>query len=152
MAGARHAQERTSHRSADSPSAWAGWLFFAGAVMILIGVFEATAGLVALFEDRLFAVRADGLVLLTDYTSWGWVHLVLGVLLAATGMGVMVGMAWARLVAVGLAGLSALANVLFLAAYPFWSTVLIGLDLLVIYALVVHGGELQPPSSREERA
>lgn len=149
---ARHAQERTAQRSADSPSAWAGWLFFAGVVMILIGVFEATAGLVALFEDRLFAVRADGLVLLTDYTSWGWVHLVLGVLLAATGMGVMVGMAWARLVAVGLAGLSALANVLFLPAYPFWSTVLIGLDLLVIYALVVHGGELQPPSSREERA
>jgi hypothetical protein len=152
MTRARHAQDRTSHRSPASPSAWAGWIFFAGIVMILIGVFEATAGLVALFEDRLFAVRPDRLVLSVHYTTWGWLHLVLGLLLVVAGMGVMVGQAWARMVAVGLAALSALTNMLFLAAYPFSSTILIALDLLVIYALVVHGGEMQPPSSREERA
>ena len=152
MTQARHAQNPASHRLPPSPSAWAGWIFFAGIVMILIGVFEATAGLVALFKDRLFAVRADSLVLSVPYTTWGWLHLVLGFLLAGAGMGVIAGQTWARVVAVGLAALSALANMVFLAAYPFSSTVLIALDLLVIYALVVHGGEMQPQSSREERA
>lgn len=152
MTRARHAQAPGSLQSPASPSAWAGWIFFAGIVMILIGVFEATAGLVALFEDRLFAVRSDALVLSASYTTWGWLHLVLGLALAVAGMGVMVGQSWARLVAVGLAALSALANILFLAAYPLWSTVLIGLDVLVIYALIVHGGEIQPQSSREERS
>jgi hypothetical protein len=64
----------------------------------------------------------------------------------------MVGQTWATVVAVGLAALSALANMVFIAAYPFSSAVLIALDLLVIYALVVHGGEIQPQRDREERA
>jgi hypothetical protein len=152
MTRVRQAQNPTSHRAPASPSAWAGWIFFAGMVMILIGVFQATAGLVTLFQDRLLAVRADGLPLSVDYTAWGWLHLVLGLLLAVAGMGVMVGQTWATVVAVGLAALSALANMVFIAAYPFSSAVLIALDLLVIYALVVHGGEIQPQRDREERA
>jgi hypothetical protein len=77
-----------------------------------------------------------------DYTAWGWVHLLVGVLLMVSAAGVLSGNIAARAVGVVLAGLSAVLNLLFIAAYPLWSTIIITVDVLVIYALTVHGGEL----------
>ena len=122
---------------------WAGWAGFAGGIMIMAGIFQATAGLVALFNDDVYVVVSDQLALTLDYTQWGWVHLILGAIVAAAGVAVFSGRVWARTVGVLLAGLSALAHLLFIPAFPLWSLIVIAMDVLVIYALCVHGGELR---------
>jgi hypothetical protein len=120
---------------------WVGWIVFAGVIMVISGAFDVIAGLVALFKDNYYLVRSDGLVVNVDYTAWGWVHLLLGVVLAAVGIGAMAGQTWARVVGVVIVSLNAIVQFAFLAAYPFWSTILIALNIFVIYALVVHGRE-----------
>ncbi|MBJ7451352.1 MAG: hypothetical protein JHC71_04610, partial [Blastococcus sp.] len=122
---------------------WAGWLVFASFMMFLVGSFQAIQGLVAIFDDGYYVVRESGLVVEVDYTVWGFVHLILGVLLILCGAGVLTGNVVARGVGVLLAGLSALANMAFIGAYPVWSIMVIIVDVLVIYALTVHGGELR---------
>jgi hypothetical protein len=140
----RHAAPRRSHRGTPpEPSAWVGWILFAGVLMIMAGSFHAIAGLVALFKDEHFLVGKNQLVVSVDYTAWGWVHLIAGVVVALAGSAVMIGRMWARVVGVVLAVVSAIANIGFLAAYPVWSTIIIALDVLVIYALVVHGREAE---------
>lgn len=125
------------------PSGWVGWIFFAGIIMILAGTFQAIAGLVAIFNSAYFLVPSTGLVVSVNYTGWGWVHLIGGLLVVAAGFGVMTGQTWARIVGIILAGISAILNLAFLAAYPVWSVIVITLDVLIIYALSVHGREMQ---------
>lgn len=125
------------------PTGWVGWILFAGSMLFLIGTYQVIAGLVALFDDGYWAVTSKGLVLDMSYTAWGWTHIVLGVLALATGTGMMLGQTWARVVGIGIAFLSALAALGFLGASPVWSLLLITFDVLVIYALCVHGRELQ---------
>jgi hypothetical protein len=136
----------TADRSAqrrEEPTAWVGWIFFGGTMMVMLGAFHAVAGLVALFDDTYYLVGSNGLVVSVDYTAWGWAHLVLGGLAIAAGLGVMVGQTWARVAAICLAGLSALVNLAFMSAYPLWSVLIIALDVVVIYALAVHGREVR---------
>ncbi len=134
--------EGAAHRQ-DRPAAtgWVGWIFFAGIMMVMLGTFQAIEGLVALFKDSYFVVPRSNLVVSVDYTTWGWVHLLLGILVAVAGLGLMAGQMWARVVGVLLAFLSAVVNIAFIAANPVWSTILITVDVLVIYALIVHGKE-----------
>jgi hypothetical protein len=126
------------------PTAWVGWLFFASIMLILEGTFQAIAGLVALFNNAYFAVREAGLVVSVSYATWGWVHLIVGVTVVLAGFGILTGQTWARVVGVVLAGLSAIVNIAFLAANPVWSVLMIALDVVVIYALCVHGREMHP--------
>jgi hypothetical protein len=128
--------------SRSEPTGWVGWVAFASAMMVLLGIFQAIEGFVAIFDDGYYHVAKSGLVVHVDYTTWGWVHLVLGLLIVAAGMGVLTGNVVARTVAVILAGLSAILNLLFIEANPVWSIVIITVDVLVIYALTVHGREL----------
>jgi hypothetical protein len=127
----------------DRFSGWVGWIIFAGLMMILLGAFQAIEGLVALFNQGYYLVRPSGLVISVDYTAWGWVHLIIGVLAMLAGVGLMKGNAVARVVGVVLAGLSAIVNLAFIAAYPLWSTIVIAIDIIVIYAIIVHGRELK---------
>jgi hypothetical protein len=128
---------------ATEQTAWVGWIAFAGFMMVLLGTFHAVQGLIALFKDEYFLVGRSGLTLSVDFTTWGWVHVVGGILIAGAGIGLFVGKVWARTVAVILALGSAVVNVSFLAAYPIWSAAMIGIDVLVIWAITVHGGELR---------
>jgi hypothetical protein len=128
-------------RDAERPDGWVGWIGFAGIIMILVGTFEAFEGLAALFNDKFFAVTNTGLLVTADYTAWGWVHLILGGVVVAAGCGVFIGKTWARVVGIILAMVSATVNLAFLAAYPVWSVIVITLDVIVIYALAVHGRE-----------
>ena len=132
-----------SRRASAEPTAWTGWVVFAGVMMVLVGTFEAIDGLVALFNDDLYVVRPNGLVVNLDYTAWGWVHLLLGILLIVAGVSVLSGRTWARAVGVLAALLSAVVNFGFLPAYPIWSTLMIVIDVIVIYALIAHGRELR---------
>jgi hypothetical protein len=127
----------------EDPSGWAGWAVFGGVMLILLGIFHAMQGIVALVNDDYYLVTKDGLILDLDFTSWGWTHLVLGVLIGLVGVGLLSGNTAARVAGVVLAVLSAVVNLLFIAAYPAWSVLVIALDVIVIYSIVVHGRELQ---------
>lgn len=126
-----------------SVTGWAGWIVFGAFMMFMLGLFHAMAGLVALFKDDYFLVGSNGLVLNVDYTAWGWIHLLGGIAVGAAGVCVLLGQLWARIVAVIVTLLSALVNLAFLAAHPIWSTIMIALAVLVIWAVIVHGGEMK---------
>ena len=137
------AETRGTYGRSPEQTGWAGWLVFASFMMFLVGSFQVVQGLVALFDDGYYVVRESGLVVNVDYTAWGTLHLLIGVLLILCGAGVLAGNVVARAVGVLLAGLSALANMAFIGAYPVWSIIVIVVDVVVIYALTVHGGELR---------
>jgi hypothetical protein len=126
---------------ADRVTWWVGWALFAGILLFITGLLSMIQGLVALLDDEYYLVAPSGLVVEANYTTWGWVLLGLGALLALTGYGVTTGRTWARVVAIVLAVVNALVNLSFVAAYPIWSILAITLDVIVIYALSVHGGE-----------
>jgi hypothetical protein len=132
-----------SARRAEEPSGWAvGFILFAAIMMIMVGVFQALQGLVAIFENE-FYVATRNYTFQFDATTWGWIHLLLGLLVAFAGWGLLSGKTWARLLAITLAALSATANFLFIPYYPFWSLLLVTLNILVIWAITAHGGELR---------
>ena len=142
MAGtSQHRRETPAYD--DEPSGWAAWVVFGGVMLILVGIFHMVQGLVALLNDDFYLVGKNGLVLNFDFTTWGWTHLVLGILVGLTGVGLLAGNTAARVVGVVLAVLSALVNLVFIAAYPVWSVLVIALDVIVIYAIIVHGRELK---------
>ena len=112
-------------------------------MMVMVGIFHAIQGLVAVFQDDYYLVAKSGLTVHLDYTAWGWTHLILGVVVAAAGVALFSGKMWARVVGVIVAGLSLLVNFAFIAAYPFWSVIVIAMDIFVILALTVHGREMK---------
>jgi hypothetical protein len=127
--------------SRSRPTAWVGVVLFGGIMMEMVGGFQLIQGLVALFKDEYYLVSPNGLVIEVNYTAWGWTHLLIGLVAIATGIGIMVGKMWARVLGIVIAVVSALVNIAFLSAYPIWSTIIIAMDVLVIYALAVHGRE-----------
>jgi hypothetical protein len=133
--GEESARERTT-----TPTMWVGWIWFAGIMMIMLGIFNVIDGLVALYKDNFYTVGPRGLLVL-NLTGWGWVHLVVGVLAVLAGFALFSGAAWARVVAVILAAFNAVTQLAFLNAYPVWATIVIVLDVVVIWAIVVHGKE-----------
>jgi hypothetical protein len=124
-------------------TAWVGFVVFGAIMMFLMGGFHAIEGLVALFKDDYYVVTNNGLLLTFDYSSWGWTHVLIGVVAIAAGVGVLLGQMWARVTGVVVAVISAFANLAFLPAYPIWSIIVIAIDVLVIYALVAHGAEVK---------
>src|SRR4051812_23182728 len=131
-------------------TAWVGWIAFAGAMMVMLGSFHVIEGLVALFKDEVFLVGKSGLVVNVDYTAWGWAHIIGGIIIAAAGVAVFTGKVWARTIGVLMAMVSAVVNITFLSAYPIWSTIMIALDVLVIWALTVHGAEMKTVHDEEQ--
>jgi hypothetical protein len=116
-------------------SGWTvGFAYFAGAIMILIGIYHAIAGLAAIFEDEFFVVGRNYTFDL-DVTAWGWIHLILGIVVVLAGIGIYSGATWARTVGIVLAGLSAIANFFFIPYYPVWAVLIIALNIAVILAL-----------------
>jgi hypothetical protein len=120
-------------------SGWAvGGIAFAATVLTIIGVFQIIAGLVAIFDDD-FYVIAQNYTFDLDTSGWGWIHLLIGILLLATGFGLFSRAAWAGVTAIFLASLSAVANFFFIPYYPFWSILIIALNIWVIWALTRPG-------------
>jgi hypothetical protein len=123
------------------PSAWLGMVIFSGVIVMLLGSFQLIEGVVAIVRDEHYFTTSSGLAVDFNYTVWGVLHSILGVLVLAAGVGVLLGQTWARVVGIGIAAISGLGNLLFLPAQPFWCTLVIALDVLVIYTLAVHGRE-----------
>lgn len=119
---------------------WLGWIWFAGIMMIVMGSFNAIEGLVALFRGEYYVVTEEQ-VLVFDITAWGWITLLIGILVALAGGALLSGAAWARVVAVVLVVINAVAQLAFVSVHPLWSTIVIALCVTVIWAVVVHGSD-----------
>jgi hypothetical protein len=120
-------------------SGWAaGGIVFAATILLMVGIFQAIAGLVAILDDNFYVVTANYTFDL-DTTAWGWVHLILGILLAAVGWSLFARRTWAGVAAITLAMLSAIANFFFIPYYPFWAILQIALAVWVIWALTRPG-------------
>jgi hypothetical protein len=129
----------SEYRPQGQLSGWAaGGVVFAGVMLILIGCFQAIAGLTAIFNDEFFVVTSNYTFDL-DTTAWGWIHLLLGILLILAGLALFRGAVWGGVVAITLAVLSAVANFFFIPYYPFWSILLIALACWVIWAITRPG-------------
>ena len=129
----------------EETSSWAvGFILFAAMMMLMAGSFQALQGLIALFENE-FYVATRNYVFEFDATTWGWIHLLIGLLVAFAGWGLLSGRTWARVVAITVALVSAVANFLFIPYYPFWALTVITLDIFVIWAVAAHGRELRDP-------
>ena len=120
-------------------SGWAaGFALFAGLIMIMTGCYQAIVGFAALIDDQFYVVTPQ-YAYEVDVTAWGWIHLFLGILVAAAGSAVIGGRLWGRVIGIIMAVLSAIANFFFIPYYPIWSVLIIALDVFVIWALCVYG-------------
>ena len=106
----------------------------AAIVLLTIGILHVLSGISALMKDDLVVAGAE-YIYQFDTTAWGWIHLVLGVIVAAVGVMLFTGATWARVGAMVICALSLLANFLWLPHYPWWSVVMIVLDVFVIWAV-----------------
>jgi hypothetical protein len=123
----------------EPASGWAlGGVAFAACILTLVGFFQIIAGLVAIIDDDFYVV-ASNYTFDLDASGWGWIHLLIGILLVITGFGLFNRSAWAGYTAIFLAMLSAIANFFFIPYYPFWSILVIALDVWVIWALTRPG-------------
>jgi hypothetical protein len=118
-----------------------GFTMFAGVLMITIGIWHAIIGFAGIVEDQFYAVTPN-YILEFDATTWGWIHLIAGIVVALAGFAIFSGAVWARTVGVFLAVLSLIANFAFIPFYPVWSIAIIALDVAVIWALTVHGRDI----------
>lgn len=134
-------QYGTTDRPRQTSGAAVGLIAFAATLMFLAGGYQVFAGLVAIFTNE-FYVTTPRYLFQFNVTTWGWIHLLVGVILLAAAGGLLSGRTWARAVGVVLAMLSALANFAFLPYYPIWSLIIITLDVFVIWALVAHGRDI----------
>ncbi len=123
-------------------SGWTGWVAFAGLMLIVAGFFHILAGVVALFKDTVY-VNGAANVWVLNYTAWGWIHIVGGLIAWWAGSALLQGKTWARVLAVLIAIVSVVGNMAFVPIQPIWSLLIIAVDLLIIYAVTVHGGELE---------
>ena len=129
------------HRDDSTRGLWAaGFAITAAIIMIMTGIFQALEGLAAIINDSFF-VRVGNYAFNVDVTTWGWIHLILGILVAVIGGFIIRGDAWARAGGMIIATLAAISNFLFIPYYPVWSILIIALNVTVIWALAVYDPE-----------
>ncbi|TDI55840.1 MAG: hypothetical protein E2O96_04470 [Acidobacteria bacterium] len=123
----------------DEPSGWAiGWTAFAGFMMVLLGFWWIIAGLVAVINDSFFVVTQEW-VFEFSTTTWGWIHLVLGVIILFSGFGLFSGNVMARTVGVLIGVVSGFAAFAWLPYYPVWAILFIAVSVAIIWSLTAHG-------------
>ncbi|MFW2381940.1 MAG: DUF7144 family membrane protein [Acidimicrobiales bacterium] len=123
-------------------SSWAvGWAGFAGVMLIMVGIMDIIQGLVAIFNNEFYVIGQEW-VFEFDITAWGWIHLLWGLVLVASGVGIFSGNVLGRTVGVIAAGLTAVVNFAWLPYYPVWSIILIAMSIAIIWALTAHGRDI----------
>lgn len=122
------------------PTGWVGWVVFAGLMMIINGFMNVISGIAAIAKDEVYVAGRHAAVLL-DTTAFGWIHLLLGIVVATAGFFVIRGATWAIAVAVVAVSVNMLTQMMQLPSYPFWALMIITIDVLVLWALIVHGSE-----------
>jgi hypothetical protein len=131
-----------AHRSARPPAGGerSTWIAFAGVMMLIIGSLDVIWGLAAIINDEVVVVGGHG-ALIFDLTAWGWIQLILGLLIAVTGLGLLTGNTAARWAGVFLIGLNAVLQVVWFPAAPLWAFLIIILDIVLIYQLMINWTE-----------
>ena len=130
-----------STRPENYSDAAVGWTIFASILLIMIGVFQAISGLVAIVNDTFYVVGQEW-IFKFDIRTWGWVHLLIGLVVALAGFFLFRGAMWARVVGIVVAAIAAIANFAWLPWYPLWSVIIITVSVFVIWALSVHGRDI----------
>jgi hypothetical protein len=125
---------QSSYSEPVSPWAVSG-VIFAATMMILIGIWQAIAGLTAIFGTVRFYQVPQGYSYNWSINTWGWIYLFLGILVFLAGLGLFSGRTWAALVAIFIASFSAITNFFYIPYYPFWSILIIALDVFIIWSL-----------------
>jgi hypothetical protein len=124
------------------PSGWAvGWIGFAAFLMLMMGIWWIIAGFVALVDDTFYVVTNE-YIFKFDVTTWGWIHLILGVVVLLASFGLFTGAVWARIVGVLIAFVAGLVAFAWLPWYPFWAIMFIIASVGVIWALTMHGRDI----------
>jgi hypothetical protein len=126
-------------QSDSGRASYSGWAAFAGVVMFLVGSLNALWGLGGILNDDVVVVGGQGAII-ADITTWGWVHLILGSIVALTGIGLLVGNEAARIVGIFVVSLNAIAQIVWFPAAPLWAFLIIVLDVTIIYQLTVRWG------------
>ncbi|WP_405851817.1 hypothetical protein [Streptomyces sp. NBC_00090] len=132
MSGTRHGGPTQS--PAGSGTTVGGWVVFAAVLMIFVGLMTLFQGIAGIAKDDIF-VTTRNYVYQFSLTGWGWVHLILGIIMVLAGIALFKGALWARMIGVALASLGLIANFMWLPYYPFWAMLLIAIDVIVIWAL-----------------
>ena len=127
--------ERTTYTEQERGS---GWITFAGVVIVVVSVLNMIDGIAAVSKSSFFV--ADARYVISDLNTWGWIVLGLGVIQMIVAFGIWAGNQLARWTGIVIVSLNAIAQLLFIPAYPFWSLSIFTLDLLVLYGLAAHGG------------
>jgi hypothetical protein len=136
-------QQRSRTATAE-PSGWArGGVVFGACAMVIAGTFQALNGIAAISNDK-FYITTNNYTFDVDVSTWGWIHLVVGVLLLVCGIALFSRRMLAVIAALLIAGLSALVNFFFIPYYPIWALVVIGLDVWVIWSLTREGVVFEP--------
>jgi len=130
-----------STRPENYSDAAVGWTIFASILLIMIGIFQAISGLVAIVNDTFYVVGEEW-IFKFDISTWGWVHLLIGLVMALAGFFLFRGAMWARVVGIVVAVIAAIANFAWLPWYPLWSIIIITVSVFVIWALSVHGRDI----------
>jgi hypothetical protein len=117
-----------------------GWVIFAGSIMVMVGFLNFFYGLAAIVNDEVVVVGGHGAII-ADITTWGWVTLILAVVLVLTGFGLFAGAEWARLVGVIIVTINAIEQVWIFPAAPLWAFIVILLDVIIIYNLTARWSE-----------
>jgi hypothetical protein len=111
-----------------------GWAFFVGILLFMVGVFNVIWGLTALIDDKSLTVGGQG-VIVWDLTTWGWIHLLLGIVLIGTAVGLFAGRGWARWTAIFFVMVNAFGQIAWIPVHPLWTVLIITLDIIIIYQL-----------------
>ena len=123
---------------------WVGWGWFAGIMLIIAGVIDAIYGFIAVFlPSSSYFVRIEGGLVVFDVQGWGWWHLITGIALILVAGALFSGATWARVVAVIFVAFNGIGQLFTIPTQPWWSLIVLTIDILVIYALTVHGRELK---------
>jgi hypothetical protein len=138
----RHARRGQSHSGGHASAAddgpGYGWVLFAGAMLMMLGVLNIIEGIAAVSNSRFFVGNAT--YIFGSLNTWGWIMLCLGALQLLAGLGVFVKNQFARWGGVLVLGLNAIAQLVFIRAYPFWALSIFAIDVLAMFGLVVYGG------------
>ena len=123
-------------------SGWAmGWTAFAGIMMVMTGVWWIFSGIAAIFNNNLYVVTQEW-IFKFDVTTWGWIHMILGIVILLAGLGLFFGAVWARVIGVIVAVLAGLAAFAWLPWYPIWAIIFITISVAIIWALTAHGSDI----------
>ena len=123
-------------------NAWAvGWAMFAAVMMVIQGCWWFIAGLVALFNDTFYVVGEE-YIFQFDVTTWGWIHVLVGLVVLAAGIGLFRGTTWARVVGILAASIAMLVAFAWIPWYPIWALLFVAISVAVIWALTAHGRDL----------